>query len=305
VVLGGIARWYLSSAGLEYDLDKRLLSLTVPSPHDDVIVFSSRESVPKRVLSEGSTLERIQADKVIRVGYHADHLPYSFFNQQQELVGFDVELLNRLAERLDTRLEFVPYEYNSVVAQLNAGEIDLAIGGLIITPERLIQVGFTQPYETATLAVVTLDHRRREFSTLDGVRKRTDLRLAVVQEDLAAARRRLPNTEIVVLDSYSSFFGSARDQLDGLIIPAEEGAAWTVLYPGYAVTVPVPVTRRPVGIAFRLGDAEWRNFLDSWLEFERLDGSLESLKTYWVEGGGTTQHPRRWCVLRDVLHWIP
>lgn len=306
VVLGGVARWYLSSVGLEYDLDERLMSLTVPSPHDDVIVYRSQESVPERVLSEGSTLERIRADKVIRVGYHADHLPYTFFNQQQELVGFDIELMNRLAERLDTSLEFVPYEYNSVVAQLDAGEIDLAIGGLIITPERLIHVGFTQPYETATLSVVALDHRREEFSSLEGVLQRTDLRLAVVQEDLAsAARRRLPNTEIIVLDSYSSFFSDSENQLDGLIIPAEEGAAWTVLHPGYTVIVPIPVTRRPVGIAVRLGAAEWRNFLDRWLDFERLDGSLDRLKTYWVEGGGTKQHPPRWCVLRDVLHWIP
>ena len=117
-----------------------------------------------------------------------------------------------------------------------------------------------------------------------------DVRLGVVHEDVAvAARRHLPNVEIVVIDSLSSFFTETRDDLDGLIIPAEEGAAWNVLYPEHAVVVPKPVVRRPVGMAVRMHDADWLHFLDRWLDFERLDGSLDRLRVYWVEGGGTRE----------------
>lgn len=305
-LLGGATRWYLGSVGLEYDLDKRMLSLEVPSPHDDVVLYKSRTEAPARESTEGSTLERIAETNAIRVGYHMDHMPYSFFNQAQELVGYDVELMHRLAERLDTRLEFVPYAYNTIAAQLESGEIDVAIGGLMLRPERLIHVGFTQPYETATLAIVTLDHRSGEFATVEGLRSRTGLRFAVVHEDMASAtRRRLPNVEVVVIGSYSAFFADGSDDLDGLIIPAEEGAAWNVLHPEYELVVPTPVTRRPVGMAIRLHDEEWRGFLNLWLEFERLDGTLDRLKAYWVEGGGAKQHQARWSVLRDVLRWLP
>jgi hypothetical protein len=86
---------------------------------------------------------------------------------------------------------------------------------------------------------------------------------------------------------------------------AEEGAAWNVLYPEYAVIVPQPVVQRPVSMAARSNDADWLRFLDRWLDFERSDGLLDRLRVYWVEGGGTHDRPPRWCILRDVLHWIP
>jgi ABC-type amino acid transport substrate-binding protein len=300
------SRWYLASTTLEYDLDDRLLSLEVPSPYGDVVVYESRDQLPSRLPPNSSTMERIKTDKVLRVGYHPDHVPYSFFNQQQHLVGLDVELMHRLAVRLQVRLEFVPYAYDTVVDQLETGEIDIAVGGLILEPERLLRAGFTQPYQTATIAVVLPDHRRDEFDTWDDPQMPGDLRLGVIHEDLAvAARRRLPNVEIVVINSIRSFFTQTANDLDGLIIPGEEGAAWNILHPEYTVVVPEPVVKRPVGMAVRSTDVEWLHFLDRWLDFERLDGSLDELRAYWVEGGGTQKRSPRWCVLRDVLHWLP
>ena len=305
--VGGVAgRWYLASTTLDYDLDERLLSLSLPSPHEKVVVFTSRQDVPSRPPHDGSTLERLKVEKVLRVGYHADHLPYSFFNANGDLVGLDVELMHRLAMRLQVQLEFVPYAYDTMVEQLQSGEIDLASGGLIMSPERLLSVGFTQPYQTATIAVVLPDHRRGEFDTWDDPQMPPDLRLAVVYEDFAvAARRQFPNAEIVVINSYSSFFNRSNDDRTGLIIAAEEGAAWNVLYPEHTVVVPKPIVQRPVSMAVRSTDLEWLRFLNGWLEFEQLDGSLDRLRTYWIEGGGTKERAPRWCVMRDVLHWLP
>jgi ABC-type amino acid transport substrate-binding protein len=306
ITLGAASRWYLTSTTLEYNLDQRLLSLEIPDPYGEVVVYRSRDEVPKLAPLDGSTLDRVKTKKILRVGYHSDHLPYSFFNNQQHLVGLDVELMHRLATRLQVRLEFVPYAYDTVVEQLDSGQIDVAVGGLMMKPERLLRAGFTQPYQTATIAVVLLDHRRGELETWADPHMAADMRLGVVHDDLAAAaRRQLPNVEIVVIDSYRSFFKGTHDGLDGVIMAAEEGAAWNVLYPEYAVVVPQPIVRRPVAMAARSADGEWLRFLDSWLEFERLDGSLDRLELYWIEGGGTEERPPRWCVLRDVLQWLP
>lgn len=302
----GACHWYLSQVKLDYDLDDRLLSLSIRQPYSDVVVYRSRDELPNGPAHNGSTFERIKNDRVLRVGYHPDHLPYSFFNEQQELVGLDVELMHHLARRLRTRLEFVPYEYDTVVEQLTSGEIDVAIGGLIENPERLLEVGFTGHYHSATLSVVTPDHRREEFVTLDAMRKQKELRLAVQTGDLATAGEQIfPNIEFVTIDSYRSYFDGTAGDLDGLVIPAEEGAAWTVLYPGYTVVIPKPATGRPIGMAVRLEDQEWRNYLDRWLDFERLDGDLDRQQSYWIEGNGAKELPPRWCVLRDVLHWLP
>ncbi|MCA9072568.1 MAG: hypothetical protein KDA84_26775, partial [Planctomycetaceae bacterium] len=133
----------------------------------------------------------------------------------------------------------------------------------------------------------------------------TDFQLAVVSEDLAiAARREYPLAKITVIDSIESFFNQD-SQYDGLVIAAEEGAAWNILHPEYATIVPTPILNRPIGLAARLNDPGWVAFLNGWLEFERVDGSLDRLRHFWIEGGGTKVKKPRWCVLRDVLHWLP
>ena len=215
-----------------------------------------------------------------------------------------MELIHRLAVRLQVRLEFVPYTYDTVIEQLDSGEIDVAVGGLIMKPERLLRVGFSEPYQTATMSIVLPDHRRSEVDSWGKMSESTGLRLAVVHEDVAvAAQRQLPNVEVVVIDSIRSYFAGQREDLDGLIMSAEAGAAWNILYPHHAVVVPHPIMQRPVGMAVRLSDDQWLRFLDRWLDFERLDGSLERLRVYWVEGGGTKAKPPRWSVMRDVLGW--
>ncbi len=303
---GGLSRWYLMSSDLQYNLDQRLLSLSLESTCDDFVVYTSRSDLPMRSQRVGSTLQRVKTAKTLRVGYHPDHLPYSFFNQKNELVGLDVQLMHSLARRLQVRLEFVPYAYDTVVEQLQSREIDMATGGLMINPEFLLLAGFTRPYQTATLSVVLVDHRRGEFEKWDDPHRRPNMRLAVVYENLvAAALRELPDVEIVLIDSLRSFFEGGHHDLDGLLIAAEEGAAWNVLYPEFAVVVPQPIVQRPVGMASRLADEEWLRFLDSWLEFERMAGSLDALRVFWIEGGGTAERTPRWSVVRDVLHWVP
>ncbi|CAK8996885.1 C4-dicarboxylate transport protein 1 [Durusdinium trenchii] len=306
VVGGSVSRSYLAATTVKDDLDQRFLALSIPSPHGDVHVYRSRADVPERPPRSGSTLDQVRSENVLRVGYHADHLPYSFFNHHGELVGLDVELMHRLATRLDVRLEFVPYEYENCVDQLESGEVDLLVGGLMITPERLLHVGFTNPYQSATLSVVLPDHRRREFDTWDDPDRVEDVRLAVGYADLVSpARRRLPDAKVVEISEIRSYFEDRDQQIDGLIMQAEEASAWNVLHPEFAVVVPRPVVRRPVAMAVRPQDLEWIVMLNGWIEFERFAGSLERLRGFWIEGGGTKKRRPRWSVIRDVLHWVP
>ena len=53
---------------------------------------------------------------------------------------------------------------------------------------------------------------------------------------------------------------------------------------------PPPTYQKAVG--FKPDDK-----IDRWLDFERLDGSLDRLRAYWIEGGGARKQSPRWCVL--------
>lgn len=304
VVAGSLSRWYLESTVVRDDLDQRLLSLEILNLYENTVVHRPGETIPDLGSPGTSTLDRIKSEKRLLVGYHQDHVPYSYFNHEGRLVGMDVEMMHRLAENLQVRLEFVPYQYATLIDQLNRGEFDVGAGGVIIAPHRLVGCGFSESYETATFAVVVPDHRRAEFESWEEPDRADGTRLGIVFQDIAAsARRLLPDIEFVTIDSYQSFFEGKHSDLDGIVMAAEEGAAWNVFYPQYTVIVPKPQYVRPVGLALRSSDPEWGRFLDQWLEMERLDGTLDSLREYWVRGGGTKKRPRRWCIVQDVLGW--
>lgn len=304
-LLVGTGRWYLASTTLDYDLDTQFLSLDIPDPHDDVVVYSDRDSLPDRSPNGRSAIQRLRQERSIRVGYLPDAMPYCFLNRDNQLVGLDVELFHRLAQRMRIRLQFVPCSVQSAEQQLQSEEIDVLIGGVMLTPERLLRLKFTQPYQSATLAIVARDHRRSDFHNWEQLASTSGLRLATNHSDITtAAKYYLPDAQIEEIESPRSFFNSD-DQADGILMSAEVGSVWTILYPEHTVVVPQPILRRPVCFAVRSDDTDWLQFLDRWLEFEKSDRTIERLTQYWVQGGGTKIKPPRWCIARDVLHWLP
>ena len=92
-------RWYLASTKLDCTCDDQFLALGISQPHDDVVVYESRDELPPRSFSGDPMLENLASEKVLRVGYRARHLPYSYFNRRNELVVFYVELMHQLAAR--------------------------------------------------------------------------------------------------------------------------------------------------------------------------------------------------------------
>jgi Na+/H+-dicarboxylate symporter len=254
----------------------------------------------------GSRLERIRDSGRLRVCYFPDTLPFAFVNAASRLVGFDVEMAHALARELEVRLEFVRVERKRVAAHVNGGTCDLAMSGLAVTTERAREVAFSTPYMDNTLAFMVPDHRRHEFTTWERLRERRDLRIAAppVPYYLAIVRERLPDAELVMVDSYRPLLREKDPDFDGLLYSAEAGSAWTLVYPAYAVVVPEPGrVKVPLAYAIPLGDAALVNFVDTWVDLKQKDGTIAALFEHWILGQAAKDKKPRWSVLRDVLHW--
>jgi polar amino acid transport system substrate-binding protein len=77
------------------------------------------------------------------------HLPYPPFQFERdgEVVGFDIELMDLVAEELGVEQEVVdtPFETIKTGADLNAGKCDVAAAGMTITEERKAGLDFSVP----------------------------------------------------------------------------------------------------------------------------------------------------------------
>jgi ABC-type amino acid transport substrate-binding protein len=299
VLLG--TRFMLSVMVSKEDLTRRtLMHAEIKDPHKDNI----KEIGPKETIAPKNPLKSIIKRGKLRVGYHPENLPFSFVNDRGDLVGFDVELMYVLARELKVEVEFVEWTYKTIFSDLNQGKFDIAIGGLIVNAERLTKANFSNPYVNMTTALVVKDHRRNEFNSWRAIDKNLNARIGVVGEKRAKdVKRYLPNTEVVLLETYRDFFTDNPKEVDTLLISAEAGSAWTILYPTYSVAVPEPHLKSNAAFAIPLASLDFEDFVNDWLQMNQTSGIIDKLYKKWILGMEAEQKKGRWSIGRDLLGW--
>ncbi len=87
------------------------------------------------------------------VGVSPDNPPYEFV-QNGQITGFDIDLINEISNHLGKKIELKNMDFHSILAGLSTRNIDIAISGLSITPEREEKVDFSIPYFSTKIAVL-------------------------------------------------------------------------------------------------------------------------------------------------------
>jgi arginine/lysine/histidine/glutamine transport system substrate-binding/permease protein len=70
-----------------------------------------------------------------------------------ELIGFDIDLMNAIGEAADREIQFVSLPFDGLIPALQSNTIDAAISGMTITSERAQTIDFSRPYFEAGLAI--------------------------------------------------------------------------------------------------------------------------------------------------------
>lgn len=91
-------------------------------------------------------LARIQENGTIRIGLEGTYRPYAFHDETGELVGFEKEIADAIAEGLGVTPEYVETEWDSLIAGLDVDRYDLVVNNVGITPEREEKYAFSEPY---------------------------------------------------------------------------------------------------------------------------------------------------------------
>ena len=130
-------------------------------------------------------LSSIQSSGKLIVALEGAWQPWSFHDESDTLVGYDVEVSRAIAEKLGVEPEYVESDWDSLFAGLDAGRIDLVCNGVEVTDERSKTYDFTTPYgyiHTA-LAVRKDNEDIKSFEDLNG--KTTANSLASTYMELA------------------------------------------------------------------------------------------------------------------------
>ena len=130
-------------------------------------------------------LAAIQTNGKLVVALEGAWQPWSYHDESDTLVGYDVEVSRAIAEKLGVKPEYVESDWDSLFAGLDAGRFDIVCNGVEVTDERAKTYDFTTPYgyiHTA-LAVRKDNEDIKSFEDLKG--KTTANSLASTYMELA------------------------------------------------------------------------------------------------------------------------
>lgn len=96
--------------------------------------------------AESGKLAQIKAAGKIVVGTSADYPPYESIDADGNFVGFDMDLIRAIGEKLGVEVEIQDMPFDSLIASVQEGKIDAVIAAMQATAERDEQVDFTIPY---------------------------------------------------------------------------------------------------------------------------------------------------------------
>ena len=270
---------------------------------NDQILLGLQPSVPgpppaplQQLRPQPVTLTAIEQRRVLRVGVRRDGMPWAYRNGRGAWVGYDLDLLVALARNLGVRLELRQADLQTLERWLDAGSIDLAVGGIQSSPQRAVRHQLSQGYQQVHLALVVPDAKVALVQNLPQQPLPRPLRIAVTDPQLLSpdwrlqlqqglAGGRLPlSLQLTPLESKDRFFrpdGLAR--FDGLLTTAEGGSSWAVLHPRTTLIAPF-ADRLASELVWAIAgdDPALLRYINAWLARAQASGQTERLMDHWV-----------------------
>ncbi len=249
-------------------------------------VLKAPENIEANSQPYVDVLTRIKQRGYIRVGYFRDDLPYTFHNSKGKLVGFDIEIINLLADDLGVSIEFVRIFHKEAKELLSSGYLDMTTG-IPVLPNNMKELTLTVPYSSQSIAFIVKDKRRHEFTDWKTIFNNESLIISIPElyysENLI--KRYFKHNKVWEISTPRLYFKEKYQHIDAMLFGAPTASAWTLLHPEYTVVAPKPA-QPPLAMAFAINsdDRAFELFMRNWIQMKKQNNDIERLFNYWIAG---------------------
>ena len=120
----------------------------------DASSASSEAESESSAAEENDLLAQIKEKGTITVAMEGTWAPWTYHDADDNLVGYDVEVAQNIAEKLGVEVNFVEGEWDGLLAGLDDGRYDIMVNGVGVTEERAEKYNFSTPYAYNRTAVI-------------------------------------------------------------------------------------------------------------------------------------------------------
>jgi polar amino acid transport system substrate-binding protein len=230
-----------------------------------------------------NSLKAILDKKTFVLGLDASFPPMGFTNENNEIVGYDIDLAKEVAKRMGVELVTQPIDWNAKEQELNTGKIDCIWNGFTITPERQAALAFTKPYlKNAQVVVVRADSGYKTLASLAG--KSVGLQAGSSAADALAASTEFKASLKGVVEFKDNLTALMDLEVKGVdaVIMDKVVAEYNITKSAkpYAV-LDEALSPEDYGVGFRKTDLALAAKVQETLEAMAADGTIAKISTTW------------------------
>jgi len=230
------------------------------------------------------TLARIKKQGVLRWGADPNGgAPFCFTDpaDPQKVVGFEVELVERLAQDLGVKAELVQGDWDALPGSLQAGRIDMLLNGLEVTPQRAETFALSVPYFEFVQQITIRagdrgrytnlnDLKGKQIAVLNGSASVTVLKAKGWTEDL-----------IVPFDDSLKPIEALKDRRVEAVLSESIIARYYAGFDEQVFNIPETFSPGTYAAAFRPADGDLRAEVNQALNRMKASGELGELYQRW------------------------
>jgi polar amino acid transport system substrate-binding protein len=233
-----------------------------------------------------TTVDAIKKRGTLIMGTSGGFPPFEVVNvTTMKLEGLDIDLAQKVADQLGVSLDVRNMDFTALIGAVKTGQIDMAIAGMTITPDRNASVTFSNPYFRADQAIVVKSDRTDINTPNDLAGKQISVNQGTTGDYWVADN--LVATGSVSADNVHKF-GYASDALlelvagrvDALVIDSPVAAAYVAEHAGIKIVYTI-VTNEHYGIAMNKNSVELVKFVNDLLAQMEASGEMQQLVARW------------------------
>jgi polar amino acid transport system substrate-binding protein len=220
--------------------------------------------------------------ETITIATDATWPPFEYVDEEsKEIVGFDIDLMEAIAEEANLNVEFVNVSWDALLAGVAQGEYDMAISVITITDERRERMLFSDPYYDAGQVVVVRTEDAAGFASENDLAGR--VAGAQIGTTGAMAIEEIEGATLKTYDTIDlAFLDLLNDQIDAVVSDNPLAVGYVNQYAGELEIVTDPFTDEQYGIAAPPGSEELIAQVNEGLAAVLADGIIEDLEAEWL-----------------------
>ncbi len=235
-----------------------------------------------------SRLTGILDSGALRVGLSADLPPLNMKNREGDVVGFEVDIVEALAGAMGIEMEIVEMPFQGLLPAVERGDLDVAISGITITPERNARVAFAGPYFISGMSVLARSADIAEVREPDEL-NRSDRRYVALAESTSAQfiSDFLPEATLLTVTDYEEAVAAVLSgNADAMLADHLACSVGMWRNPDRGLVMrSSPFSIEPLGIALPAEAPLLLNLVQNYLNTLKSTGLLARYKAKWLADG--------------------